>query len=519
MRLFRSLLVVAGLLTVDLAAAKAPNILLILADDMGFSDLGCYGSEIRTPVLDGLAAGGLRFTQFYNTSRCCPTRASLLTGMYSHRVGFGHMTGRLGDHPAYTGDLSREHRTVAELLGEAGYRSYLSGKWHVTRNRKEGSANWPLQRGFDRFYGTLGGGHFFRPFFLAEGNRRIQPPDDRYHVTDAFTDKALEFLEEHFASHAERPFFLHLCYTAPHFPLHAWPEDIARYEGRYRGGWDRLRRQRLSRMKELGIIGPDTRLSERDAMATAWDEAEDQTEWDLRMAVYAAMIEQMDRGIGKVLAELREQGALEDTVVMFLSDNGSSAELIDRGHQPGARTGTADSYKCLEVGWSNAANSPFRMHKMWVHEGGIATPLIVSWPGRIKAPGSLVATVGHVIDLLPTCLEMAGIETAAGFDGRSLVPVLRGQVRRRDGPWFWEHEGSRAVRSGDWKLVSADGGAWELYDLNRDRSETRNLAAMEPGRVAALAARWGEWAREVGVVDWAVASAGRRKGPPGYRRR
>lgn len=517
--MFRLLFCLSLLLVGEPVIGRPPNIVLIMADDMGFSDLGCFGSEIRTPVLDGLAAKGTRFVQFYNTSRCCPTRASLLTGMYSHRVGFGHMTGKLGDSPAYSGELRAEYPTIAERLKPAGYRSYMAGKWHVTRNRKPGSGNWPRQRGFDRFYGTLGGGHHFRPFFLVEDNHRLDAPDEGYHVTDAFTDKAIDFVSEHLDQHGDQPFFLHLCHTAPHFPMHAWPEDIARYTGHYRAGWDALRKQRLSRMKALGIVPDTTRLSPRDDLAAAWEMVRDPEEWDLRMAVYAAMIEQMDRGIGRLLRLLAERGQVENTVVFFLSDNGSSAELIDRGHQSGAKTGTPDSYRCLEVGWSNAANTPFRMHKMWVHEGGIATPLIVQWPGHIANPGGIIGMVGHVIDLLPTCLEIAGLEVPDRLDGESLLPVLKGRNRERDEPLFWEHEGSRAARLRKWKLVSADAGPWELFNLADDRSETRDLSKQAPERVAALSASWDTWADDVGVVDWGVLSQDRKPGPVGYRRR
>lgn len=514
---------------------KKPNIMLILADDLGFSDLGCYGSEIATPNLDRLAAGGLRFTQFYNCARCCPTRAALLTGLYPHQAGVGHM---LGDWTqfgaAYSSGLNESCATIADLLHEASYRTYHVGKWHVGTPREIGVKNWPLQRGYDRFYGTGGGGNYFRPEILVRDNDRIQPAGDEFYLTDALTDNAAQFIDDHHRDHAAQPFFLHLCYTAPHFPLHARPADIAKYHGKYRDGWDALRARRNARQRQLGIVDPQWKLSPRDPVAKAWADTPDteRDEWDQRMAVHAAMIDCMDRGIGRVLEAVRRTGAEDNTLVLFLSDNGASAEFLDswpnpaRGHKPGAVTGTRESHRCLEVGWANAANTPFREHKMWVHEGGISTPLIARWPAGIKARGRLAQQVGHVIDLMPTCLELAGATYPQEFhsrkltrlEGKSLVPALRGKPPG-ERSLAWEHEGNRAIRVADWKLVASFRGQWELYDLKHDRTELNNVALQQPEKVKELAARWQQWADRVGVVSWEKLPGASYKPTAGYRKK
>lgn len=510
-----------------------PNIVLIVADDLGFSDLGCYGSEIATPNLDRLAASGVRFAQFHNAARCCPTRAALLTGLYPHQAGVGHMLSGWRP-PAYTSGLNDKCATIAELLRTAGYRSYHVGKWHVGGvDGKGGGANHPLNRGFHRAYGTGGGGNFFapRPLYLDRGN--VEPGDD-YYVTDAFSDYAVRFLGEHAKEYAGQPFFLHLCYTAPHFPLHARPEEIARYRGKYAEGWDVLRERRFARQKELGLFPRDTQLSPRDPVARAWATipAAEREEWDLRMAVYAAMIDRMDQGIGRVLDELTKTGADRNTLVLFLSDNGASAEALDswpnpaRGHQPGSVVGTKESHRCLEVGWANAANTPFREHKMWVHEGGIATPLIVSWPVGIKFHGRLIPQVGHVIDLLPTLLEVAGVKYPEAYAGRTLTPLPGKSLALAlqggnigDRTLGWEHEGNRAIRIGDWKLVAPWRGEWELYDLSRDHTEIHNLAAARPEKVAELAKAWQAWADDVGVVPWEQLPGSSYRPTAGYQRK
>lgn len=555
-RFVRLLLVVSLAASSVHAAAPRPNIVLILADDLGFSDLGCYGSSVATPNLDRLAAGGLRFTQFYNAARCCPTRAALLTGLYPHQAGVGHMLGNLRP-PSYTSGLGENTATIAELLRDAGYRTYHVGKWHVggvggnLTPDKPGARNHPMNRGFDRAYGSGGGGNYFAltPLYLDRENIKA---GEGFYATDAFTDNAVKFLEAHGAAYKDKPFFLHLCYTAPHFPLHAKPADIAKYRGKFTHGWDVERERRFAKQKELGLFPRDAQLSPRAPEAKAWKDlpAAERAGWDLRMAVYAGMIDCLDQGVGRVLDAVRKLGAEQNTLVLFLSDNGASAEFLDtwpnpaRGHRPGSEAGTRDSHKCLEVGWANAANTPFREHKMWDHEGGISTPLIVSWPGRlvgrrppsmllggdgvhrITREGTLCDVPGHVIDLLPTFLELAGVSYPEKFKDRALTPLPGKSLDRAfAGGWLgartlaWEHEGNRAVRVGDWKLVASFRGPWELYDLSRDRAELKNLAAQQPDKVKELTAAWQQWADKVGVVPWEQLPGASYKPSATYRKK
>jgi len=482
------------------ATAKRPNIVLIMADDMGYSDLGCYGSEIATPNLDRLAAGGVRFTQFYNTARCCPTRSSLLTGLYPHQAGVGHMVNGRG-YPAYQGYLNNRCATIAEALAPAGYRTLMSGKWHVGEKRP----HWPLDRGFQRYFGLISGGsNYFRldpGRQMALGNEPFTPPEEFY-MTDAFTDYALRFLDEQKGSQA--PFFLYLAYTSPHWPLHAWPEDIARYRGRYRIGWDELRLRRHRRMIEMGLVDRRWPLTPRDASAPDWKDVKDPDMRDLRMAVYAAQIDRMDQNIGRVLAKLREMGVENNTLVLFLADNGGCAEEIERG-KAGALPGTPDSFTSYGLPWANASNTPFRLYKHWVHEGGIATPLIAYWPGVVRKAGGLTHQPGHIIDIMATCLDVAGAvypSHVTPLEGRTLMPIIEGRKRRPHEALFWEHEGNRAVRQGKWKLVSRYPGNWELYDLDRDRTELRDLGAREPRRVREMITSYDRWAGRCGVLDW-----------------
>ena len=510
-----------------------PNILLILADDLGYSDLGCYGSGVRTPNLDRLAAEGVRFSQFYNAARCCPTRASLLTGLYPHQAGVGHML-QNWHPPSYTSGIGEDTATLAEALRTGGYSSYHVGKWHVGGVGAAVGRNHPLNRGFAHAYGTGGGGNYFAPQPLYRDREAVRPEGD-YYVTDAFSEWAARYLRDHRTSAPDRPFFLNLCYTAPHFPLHARTEDINRYLGTFRRGWDHERAVRFARQRQLGLVRPEWTLSHRDPVAQPWSKIRDETaiaEWDRRMAVHAAMIDRMDQGIGHVLSALRETGQEKNTLVLFLSDNGASAEALDswpnpaRGHRPGAVVGAADSHRCLEIGWANAANTPFRENKMWVHEGGISTPLIAHWPGHVRNPGSVVGSVGHIIDLMPTFLDAAGLGYPAMLGGRSLrplegtslLPALRGRSLgpRRLG---WEHEGNRAYRDGDWKVVATHRGHWELYDLAADRTETQDLATRMPERTREMAAAWQKWAERVGVVPWETLPGSSYRPAPGYRRK
>jgi arylsulfatase len=530
------------------APAKPPNIVVILADDMGFSDLGCYGGEIATPNLDALAGNGLRFTQFYNTARCCPTRASLLTGLYPHQAGVGHMMDDRG-LDAYRGDLNRRGRTIAEVLRPAGYRTYMAGKWHVTRfTAPEGPKhNWPRARGFDRVYGTIhGAGSFFDPSTLVRDDTMISAYADpeykpeTYYYTDALSDQATRFVAEHARESSDKPFFLYLAYTAAHWPMHALPEDIAKYEGKYDAGYQAIRRARFEKAAKLGLIDPAQPLG---PPAEDWDAVTDKNWESAGMEVYAAMVTRMDAGIGRLVAELRRNGQLDDTLILFLQDNGGCAEdqgrkgneahpniprpdrptfapmrptdLAAGGSVPSqtrdgypvrmgdkVMPGPADTYVAYGRGWANVSNTPLREYKHWVHEGGISTPLLAHWPRGIPARGELRREPAHLIDLMATCVELAGAAypaDATPLEGRSLGPVFAGKALERGTPLFWEHERNRAVRQGRWKLVAKAGGPWELYDIDADRVESRDLAAAHPERVRDLAARWDAWADRTGV--------------------
>ncbi|PAW68344.1 MAG: hypothetical protein B9S34_02810 [Opitutia bacterium Tous-C1TDCM] len=513
-RLLFLLIFLVGALRAAPAAAPKPNLVVILADDMGWSDLGCYGGEIETPHLDALARGGLRFTQFYNAARCCPTRAALLTGVYSHQAGIGHMVADDG-LPGYRGFLNDRTVTLAEALRPAGYTTLMAGKWHV------GSApgRWPLDRGFDRFWGTpVGGGVYFaetlaqRPeMFFVAGAERVAPPADMY-VTDTFTDRALEFVDEAVAR-AGKPFFLYLAHIAPHWPLQARPADIAKYAGRYDAGWDEVRARRFARQKAMGLVAAEAVLSPRPAEAKPWAElpAERRRELAHRMEIYAAQIDRLDQSVGRVVAHLKARGVFENTLILFLSDNGSSAEGGPGGFSrgvAGAPLGTGRSYASAGLEWANAANTPFARYKMATHEGGIATPFIAHWPAGIAARGELRSAPGHLVDVMPTLLAAAGATYPEHRDGRetlrpegrNLLPVFAGGTVARDA-LYWEHEGNKAVRVGDWKAVTRGREPWALYNLAADRTETRDLAAAEPAKTRELAALWAAWAGRAGVVE------------------
>jgi len=504
--------------------ASRPNIVLILADDLGYADLGCYGSEIATPNLDRLAAEGVRFRQFYNTGRCCPTRASLLTGLYPHQVGVGHMT-RDDGRPGYRGRLNERCATLAELLRAAGYATFLAGKWHLGMQR----AHWPVEHGFQRAFAFLSGaGNYFRPEphrRMVVDDRPYVPPRTNFYLTDAISDHAVAFLGQ--AATNPRPFFLYVAYTAPHAPLHAWPEDIARYRGRYRVGWEETRRHRYQAQRRLGVVDRRWPLSPRDPAVPAWESlsASAKDLADLKMAVYAAQVDRMDQGIGRILGRLDETGLAANTLVLFLSDNGGDAEEIDRS-PPGAPPGSPESDAGYGRAWANVSNVPFRGFKRGVWEGGIATPLLVRWPAVIRSTRRVVQQTGHVIDVVPTCLEAAGVGYPTTFngrvllplEGRSLLPGLQNEPNPRRGArperrsartLFWEHEGNRAVRQGDWKLVAAHRADWELYDLAADRTELRNLARQYPEKVAALAQLFHQWAARCHVEPWEVIERSR----------
>ncbi len=493
--------------------ASKPNIVVIMADDLGYSDIGCYGSEIHTPNLDRLAGEGIRFTQAYNVARCCPSRAALLTGLYPHQAGMGDMVStakKKRPEGPYQGYLNRQCVTVAELLKTAGYSTYMSGKWHVG----EAPEHWPRKRGFDRYFGLISGASSYFGILQQEEQRRVMalddapytPEGDHFYMTDAFSDNAVQFLTEHDAS---KPFLLYLAYTAPHWPLHALPEDIEKYRGKYGMGWDALRGQRYKRMVDTGIIDPKWKLSPRDSEVPAWDSVDNKEDWDLRMAVYAAMIDRMDRGVGRVLDTLKERGMEDNTLVLFLADNGGCHENCNKPQlsKPGALPGTPESYTSYQRPWANASNTPFRMFKHWCHEGGISTPLIARWPARIKERGKLTGQVAHITDIMATCADLSGAAYPKAFAGqeihplvgKSLAPVFDGKTREPHARLYWEHEGNRALREGRWKLVAPAAGDWELYDMEADRTELNNLSQAQPDRAKAMLDSWNAWAQEIGV--------------------
>jgi arylsulfatase A-like enzyme len=498
----------------DAPATAKPNVLVILADDLGFSDFGCYGGEIATPQVDRLAAEGLRFTQFYNTGRCWPTRAALLTGYYAQQVRRDNLPNLPLQH-GVRGVRPNWAPLLPELLRPLGYRSYLSGKWHVD--------GLPLKNGFDRAYDLSDHDRFFYPKTHTEDDRKLPPatPDDGYYATTAIADHAIKCLKEHASKHPGQPFFHYLCFTAPHFPLHALPEDIERYRDKYRHGWNAVQEERWQRLKSLGIvnsplppmeeeIGPPYHFPQALTQLGAgeinrplpWSSlTEEQREFQAaKMAIHAAMIDRMDREIGRVIDQLKAMNAFENTLILVLSDNGASAEIMVRGdgHNPAAPPGSGESYLCLGPGWSSAANSPFRRHKTWVHEGGIATPLIAHWPKGISARGELRHAPGHVIDFVPTLFELAGIplpdrwrdEPVPAKPGRSLVPFFAKDDPVTPAELWWFHEGHRAIRVGDWKLVAAANAPWELYNLATDRAELNDLASSEPARFRELERLW-----------------------------
>ena len=515
--------------------SQQPNILLILNDDMGFSDLGCYGGEIETPNLDSLAMAGLRYSQFYNTARCCPSRGSLLTGLYPHQADIGHMMGSHGID-GYLGDLSNKAVTLAEVLKLGGYSTYMSGKWHVTRHVDGPKHNWPSQRGFDEFYGIItGAASYWQPRTLTRNNERIGLESEDFFFTDAISEEACHQIRKHSESEVGSPFFQYVAYTAPHWPLHAHPEDISKYKGRFDAGWDELRAQRQTRMNEMGLLNTDWQLSPRDPRVVPWEEEPNQ-EWQaLRMEVYAAQVDRMDQGIGRILTTLKETGQLENTVILFLADNGGCAEelgpdmqqrvatgwekigtLQDRFGEPVRFGNSADidpgpenTYASYGIPWANLSNTPFRLYKHWVHEGGIATPLIVHWPEGIVGQGEWRHQPAQLPDILATFLELGDVTYPLKFHGQeitplegfSLVPSFQNDSTERQ-TLFWEHEGNKAVRQGSWKLVCKFPTDWELYNVEADRTETRNLIHEEPEVASRLVKLYDAWAERCGVVAW-----------------
>lgn len=509
------------------AAPDRPDIVLVLADDMGMSDLGCCGGEIRTDNLDRLAAEGLRFTRFYNSDKCTPTRAALLTGVRDPVSLQGFR-------------LNEDCATAGELLGEAGYLTSMVGKWHLALKGDFGQS--PNRRGFQRFYGTIiGACSYWEPATLRfnEESAADDCKNPDFYYTDALTQNAVWMIE---ATPADKPLFLYVAYTAPHWPLHAWPEDIARYEGRYAEGWDALREERFARMKALGVIPPDTRLSPRDPEVPAWEDAPDKDWEQRRMEVYAAQVDRMDQGIGRIVAALEETGRLDNTLFLFLMDNGPCAVEYDeergdyfvpkttrdgrpvqKGNDPSVLPGPEDTFQSYGRGWANACAVPFRYFKEYAHEGGVRTPMIVHWPAGLKtAPGAITEQVGHIVDLVPTFLDVAGFafpDSLGGHalirpDGSSLLPILRGGTRSVTPDLVWDYAHGAGIRQGDWKLVQAEKtegwwtlsdlwqalhgerrGKWELYDLATDPTELRDLSDEDGARAARMKSEWKDLVR------------------------
>lgn len=541
------------------ARPDRPNIILILSDDMGYSDIGCFGGLIDTPNLDGLALEGIKFTQFYNCARSCPSRASLMTGLHPHQAGMGHMTSDKGV-PGYRGDLNESCVTIAEVLGAAGYETYAYGKWQLTKEKhaEQSRHNWPLQRGFEHFYGSIGGaGSFYDPYCLCRDNQPITPDNDpeyqpeQYYYTNAITDNILMDLDEREGS--DRPFFMYVAYTAAHWPMHALEEDIEPYKGRFDAGWDELRTVKYRKMQEMGLIAPDWELTKRDG--PSWENARDQKFEARCMEVYAAMVSNMDANIGRLLQRLEADGELENTMIIYLQDNGACAEnagrrgtfdpeeyarknvgitpmdkdelqtsnspkktrdgrLVKTGY--GVMPGPADTFVGYGKSWANLSNVPFREYKHWVHEGGISTPLIIRWDKGISRKGEVRQQPGYLPDIMATLVDISGAsypETFKGHEitpceGKSLKPLFRKDMTDYDRPLFFEHEGNRAMRAGRWKIVckarpgDIPEGQWELYDMEKDRTETHDLAGEYPEIVSSMVACWEEFAEKALVKPW-----------------
>jgi len=507
-----------------------------MADDMGFSDVGCFGGEIHTPNIDKLAAEGLRFNQFYNCARCCPTRASLMTGQYPHKVGLAQ-NGR---------NLTRNGITIAEALKQAGYNTAMAGKWHlsVTAPLKDRKLHqkwldhqydpghpfapietYPANRGFEKHYGVIWGViDHFDPFSLVEGTEAVETVPEDYYFTDAVTEKSVQYIREF--SRSDEPFFLYVAHCAPHWPLHACPEDIAKYKDTYKAGWETLRSDRYRRMLKMGLFRKEnTPLPPIQDRGRKWDRLSDEEKafQSSKMAVHAAMVDRIDQGVGKIIKALKQTGRLDNTVIFFLSDNGASPEKpqqpgYDRSSQTrdGRRIrykgifkpGSETTYTGIGTAWSSASNTPFRYWKKESYEGGCHTSLIIHWPEGLKSrPGSITEEAGHVMDIMPTCLELAGAQYPAEYrghkltplDGKSMAQVLAGGKREGHNRLFFEHMGGRAVRMGNWKLVALKDEPWRLYDLAKDRTETNDLAAERPDRVQAMNAEWNQWAKRVGL--------------------
>ncbi len=487
--------------------AKRPNIIFIMADDMGYSDIGCYGGEINTPNIDKLARNGIKVKNFYNNARCCPTRSSLLTGQYPHTVGMGQMvtmpTAKIKPG-SYQGFLNERYPTIAEDLKAAGYSTYMTGKWHVG----ERPEHWPLKRGFEHYFGLISGASSYYEIVPQElGKRRVilddkdfAIPETGFYMTDAFTDHAIQYLDDQQVNQPIKPFFLYVAYNAPHFPLHALEEDVAKYEKLYLQGWDITREKRYQKMLQLGLIDKRYQMTPRPANIPAWKNATDKKTWVRKMAVYAAMVDRMDQNIGRLIATLKKNGQYENTLIVFLSDNGGSPENVSGRNFNDAtkKIGERGSYIAYDVPWANVSNTPFKKYKSFLHEGGMITPCIIQWPAGIKPAKGYSNQVGHVIDLLPTALELAGVP-ADNLPGESLGYLWNGKKSAAK-TYYWEHQGNQAIRNQNWKLVKdLEDPSWELYNLATDPCETNNLAGTMTGLVNKLSAEYAVWAKKMDV--------------------
>jgi arylsulfatase A-like enzyme len=518
-----------------------PNIIIILADDLGFSDVGCFGSEIPTPNLDRMAAEGLRMTEFYTTPRCCPSRAALLTGLYPQQAGIGNM---MEDQslPGYRGELNRNCLTIAEVLHIANYHTAMVGKWHESHIYFDGKTqlyhetdepwwdnknNWPLQRGFETYFGTIHGvSSYYDPFSLVRGNMPIRPQSTNFYYTDAITQNAVVDIDQ--LAEGGKPFFLYVAYTAPHWPLQAPEKDIAKYRQIYLAGWDVLRTNRYQKQIQLGLIDKSWPLSPRDPRVPAWMDAANK-KWEAnRMATYAAMVEHLDTGVGNIFYALKKKNIETNTLVIFFSDNGGCAEVVSPSWydvpsytRDGRRIAAGNSNHSMFAGpdtvwqsyglpWANVSDTPFLLYKHFTHEGGIASPFIAHWPALIQNGGAISGQLGHVTDIMATLVEIAGAkypDNYAGYpiqplEGYSLLPVFEGKSRPHPQPIFWEHEGNRAVRLEQWKLVALQGQPWELYDTAADRTEQNNLATTYPEKVKELSGLYDAWAKRCNVVPF-----------------
>ena len=523
-------------------ARKKPNIIVIMVDDLGYSDLGCYGGEINTPNIDALGYNGLRFTQMYNGARCCPSRAALLTGLHPHQAGIGQMTADLGV-PAYQGYLREGCVTIAEVMKTAGYRTMISGKWHVSgswdnRDRDDwilGDKKHPLpkQRGFDRSFGLLDAADsFWNPKSLILEDVLIDVETNDFHMTDAIGDHAVNQIEE--SVEMDMPFFQYVAFTAPHWPLHAWEDDIVKYEGKYMAGYDAIRTSRHEQQKGLGVVDDKWDISPRDSDSPDWDDVQNKEYEDIRMATYCAMIEQVDRTVGRIVDSVKKAGEFDNTVIMFLSDNGGCAELFQEdsdwpdpsrwassttldgepvrvGDIPELRPGPDTTFQAVELPWANVSDAPFRLFKRWVHEGGISTPFIVHWPDGIEK-SNILNNPMHIIDISATCYDIAGAQypkehhdtEITPLEGESFLPALKGKELKREQPITIEHEGNRGIRVGDWKLVAEWDKSWELYNISDDRTEQNDLIYGEKDRAKALEKAYFEWAERAEVLPWPV---------------